>query len=124
MRQAPKNYDRKQKHYQTGYWGVWSERSERFCFGVQAVTKREALDYIRKKTRRPVKRTQFRVKGISERHAHDFFETLKWRDDFAQYKEENEAFKAARYKVTNRAEVERMKRDVQSVLLAMKGDKS
>lgn len=94
--EVPKKHDLNQKQYQTGYWGVWSTRTDQFVFGVQKLNKKDALNYIRNKTGRPVKRTQFVVRGISERYADDFRQPLKWREDFLWYKIKNERFRTAK----------------------------
>lgn len=120
--QPPKRYNREQKNYQTGRIGVWSERSNKFCFGVQAKTKKEALDYIRKKTKKPVRRTQFIIKGISDRYESDFYKGLKWEEDFLKYKEENEAYKKTSYTITCRETIQQIKDDVYKVLEKMKGE--
>lgn len=112
MYEIPKHFDRERKKYFTGYWGVWSTNSNRFCFGVQAATKKEALNFIRKKTMLPVKRTQFRVKGINERHHQHFRKPLKWRNEFVDYKKENEDFKRTNYIITERDRLKRIESDV------------
>lgn len=93
MRRLPDKYDRNQKHYQTGYWGVWSTRSNKFCFGIQTLTKTEAMQKLKIKTGRSIRRTQFVVKGISTGRKWDFIEPLMWREDFEEWRDRNEYFK-------------------------------
>lgn len=94
--EVPKKHDLNQRRYQTGYWGVWSTRTDRFVFGVQKLSRKDALNYIRNVTGKPVKYTQFVVRGISERYADDFYQPLKWRDVFLWYKNQNERFRTAK----------------------------
>lgn len=93
MKKAPEGYNSEQKHYQTGYWGIYSTNSNRFCFGIQTLTKTEAMQKLKLKTGLPIKKTQFLVRSISTRNKWDFISPLKWREDFAEYKKENEKFK-------------------------------
>lgn len=120
MRKLPDKYDKGQRYYQTGYWGVWSTNSSKFCFGIQTLTKTEAMQKLRRKTHKPISRTQFVIKGISERYFRDFNQKLKWREDFWVYKSENEHFKRNGYVVTDREEFKRIERDVYKSLANLK----
>lgn len=68
------------KSTKTGMFGIWSNVSRQFVFGIQEPTKSKAIRKIIKKIGRDWLKYRFDVKAIRVSHAPMFWNGLKYKD--------------------------------------------
>ncbi|MED3650633.1 hypothetical protein [Heyndrickxia sporothermodurans] len=64
----------------TGMFGIWSDVSKQFVFGIQEPSKTKAWKSLYKKIDNDARKWRWRVKPIRQRDAHMFKQDLKFRE--------------------------------------------